>query len=127
MAPLGMRVMMHEKTEHGETWGPHAGEEYYIGISIHHYIFYKVWIMEIRADMISDTIVWFPSSLTIPIPFSVDLTIATLQKITTALANPYTVSPFAPIANVNMQDLQQLSEILSNTTMPMTLICHTQY
>ena len=67
-----MQVMVHKKPDNRETWIPHIVQGWYIGSVIHHYICYKVWIKATRAERISDTIAWFPSTLTMPIQSSAD-------------------------------------------------------
>ena len=93
--------MVHEKPDDSETWTHHTVGGWYIDQTIYHYIYYKVWIKETRAERIVDTIAWFPSSLTMHISSSVDRTIDKPQDLTRALANPYPVSQPTPIADNN--------------------------
>ena len=37
LAPVGMKVIFHKKTESRPTWSPHAVEGWYLGPAMHHY------------------------------------------------------------------------------------------
>ena len=42
--PSGTMVMMHKKTSTRETWVPHTSEALYLGLAIHHYQCYRVYV-----------------------------------------------------------------------------------
>jgi hypothetical protein len=96
LAPPGIRVLVHEKPQNGETWSPHALDEWYIGPALEPYRCYNVWLWDTRHERICETIPWFPTKVTMPLASSADLVMAGIQDIIQALQNPTANSPLAP-------------------------------
>ena len=109
-------------------WYQNMGTSYirgvvYISRPIYQYICYIMWINATRAELIADTIAWFPSNLTIPILSSTDCVIALAQDIIISLEYPYYTSVFVAITNTYSHDIYQLFDIFMNATTTTTPIC----
>jgi len=53
MAPVGMKVVVHEKPMQRGTWDPHGVEGYYLGPAMEHYRCFRTWISHTNAQRIS--------------------------------------------------------------------------
>jgi hypothetical protein len=113
LAPPGIRVLVHEKPQNGETWSPHALDEWYIGPTLELYRCYNVWLWDTRHEQICDTISWFPTKVTMPLASSTDLVMAGIQDIIQALQNQTANSPLAPCTDSQVQALQDLTSLLT--------------
>ena len=66
IAPLGMKVMVHDTPEKRGTWQVHGSVGFYIGRALLHYRCHNVWMKETRATRISNCLAWFPKLLKMP-------------------------------------------------------------
>jgi hypothetical protein len=73
-----------------------------------------VWIWDTRNERVCDTLEWFPSTDTLPLASSVDLIIAAANNIVHALNHPSAGSPLAPLADIEVETLRSIAEILTN-------------
>jgi hypothetical protein len=99
LAPPGTRFPVHEKPSLRGTWSPHAVDRWYLGPAMLHYRYYRVWILETTSERIADTVVWFPTKVSMPKSSSTDAAIAAAQDLTSALLHPSPASPLAPISD----------------------------
>ena len=100
-------MLVHEKPSVRETWAPHAMEGWYLGPAVRHYRCYRVWVNETSAERIADTLVWFPTHVTMPTVSSTDAAKAAARDLITALLHPSAASPLAegyPNTNVTYQN-----------------------
>ena len=61
-----MRVAVFETPKVRETWAPHAIDGWYLGPAFGHYRCFTAWIIETHIEHVSETVVWFPSKVTMP-------------------------------------------------------------
>jgi hypothetical protein len=66
LAPLGTKVLVHEKPADRDTWTPQATKAWYIGPAMESYCCYLVWVWDTQSDRNSDTISWFLTKLVFP-------------------------------------------------------------
>ena len=66
IAPLGMKVLVHDTPEKRGTWQVHGSAGFYIGRALHHYRCHTIWMIESRATRISDCVAWFPTLIKMP-------------------------------------------------------------
>ena len=66
IAPLGTKLLIHEKPETRESWAPHAIDGWYIRPTMQHYRCCRVWATSTNAERIADTIVVYPHNYSIP-------------------------------------------------------------
>ena len=118
IAPLGIRVLAFEPSDKRDTWSPHGLDGWYVGPALDSYRCYRVWITETRALRTTDTIVWFPRYLKMPIASTMDLILAGVKDIRQALLNPSQGSPLSPITDSHVEALRTLTDILSGACRP---------
>ncbi len=61
IAPLGIKVLVHDTPEKRGTWQEHGSAGFYIGRALHHYRCHAIWMIESRATHISDCVAWLPT------------------------------------------------------------------
>ena len=66
IAPLGMKVMVHDTPDKRGTWQVHGKLGYYMGRALSHYRCHTVYMEESRATRISDCLAWFPVTVKMP-------------------------------------------------------------
>jgi hypothetical protein len=114
IAPPGIKVLAHVKSQIRGTWAAHALDGWYLAPAMESYRCYKIWITETRGTRIIDTVTWFPHHVTMPIASSTDIVIAAANDLLTALANPSPDSPLSPLADSEVATLRTLSQVLLN-------------
>jgi hypothetical protein len=66
IAPLGMKVLVHDTPENRGTWQAHGKPGFYTGRALQHYRCHTVWMSDSRATRISDCLSWHPVLLKMP-------------------------------------------------------------
>ena len=66
IAPLGMKVLVHDTPENRGTWQVHGSPGFYIGRAFYHYRCHNVWMKETRALRVSNCLAWFPTLVKMP-------------------------------------------------------------
>ena len=79
-----------------------------------HYRCYTVHMTKTESLRFTDTLTWFPSKIVMPVPTSTDRDIAADNDLTTALLNPSSVSPLAPMDDTARYYLKTLSRLFGN-------------
>ena len=97
LAPPGIRTLVHEKPGQRNSWALHAQPGWYVGPAMDHYRCYTVHMNKTKSLRFTDNLTWFPSKVVIPVPTSTDWAIVAANGLTTALLNPVSVSPLAPM------------------------------
>jgi len=118
LAPPGNRVLVHEKPSLRGTWSPHAVDGWYLGPAMLHYRCNRVWILKTTSERIADTVVWFPTKVSMQKSSSTDAAIKAARDLTNALLHPSPASPLSPISDSQHAVLQQLSTIFIEITDP---------
>jgi hypothetical protein len=117
MAPPGTRIIAHEKPQQRTSRDPHGVDGWYLGPVPDHYRCYRVHINKTKADIIVDTVEFFPANMAMPRTASKDLvTIASLE-LTHALLHPAPAAPFNIIDGAQLEALRQLPAIF-NAALP---------
>jgi len=120
IGPPGTRVIVHNKPSSRGTWAPHGEPAWYVGPAMEHYRNFTVYVPSTNAIRISDTLAWFPQHITMPTASSTDLAIAAAHDLTQALLHPSPPSFFAPLQNIQRDELLQLASIFGTVTSPTT-------
>ena len=113
IAPPGIRVLIHEKSDKRTSWSPHALDGWYIGPALDSYRCYKVWVWETRATRICDTISWFPTKITMPLASANDLILAGVTDIVQALSDPSPGTVLSALTDSHVTALRDLTALLS--------------
>ena len=66
LAPPGTKVVVHSKINNRPSWGSRGREGWYIGPSLHHYRCVKCFMPTTRAEIDSDTVLFFTKSINFP-------------------------------------------------------------
>ena len=61
LAPLGCKVQIHENPHNWFTYAPHSVNGWYLGPSVHHFIWYTCYNIDTGGETTPDTIAFFPS------------------------------------------------------------------
>jgi hypothetical protein len=123
LAPLGTRVIAHEKPDQWDSWDPHGVDGYYLAPALDHYRCYLVHITKTKGTRIVGNVEFFPSKTAMPQTSSKDLTIISALELSNALQNPSPAATFSHIVTAQLQALRQLSEIFS-ADLPSTTTQH---
>jgi Reverse transcriptase (RNA-dependent DNA polymerase) len=113
IAPPGIKVLAHAKTNTRASWATNAFGAWYIGPAFNHYRCHKVWAIRSRESRIVDQVVWFP-----PRPFpkltSADLLRATIEDLMTLLLNPPTETYIGNMEETQRGALIKFTDVLHN-------------
>ena len=66
IAPLGMKILVHDTPEKRGSWQVHGKLGYYVGRALLHYHCHTVYMVDSRATRISDCLAWFPVNIKMP-------------------------------------------------------------
>ena len=67
IAPVGMRIVLHERPGQRATWAPHGVEGFYLGPALEHYRCYRGWVISTQRErVVVDTVAWHPTSVHMP-------------------------------------------------------------
>ena len=80
VAPPGIKVLIHEKSNVRRTWAPHGIEGWYLGPAMEHYRCYRVYASKTGGERVSDTIEFFPQDIPMPGKSSTDRAIVAAEE-----------------------------------------------
>jgi hypothetical protein len=103
IAPLGMKVMVHDTPEKRGTWEVHGKVGYYIGRALQHYRCHSVFMVDSRAIRISDCLAWFPVNVKMPGSSIVEELTAAVEDVRRILTKMST-------SNVDLESRQPMQE-----------------
>ena len=105
LAPLGTRVLIHEKPAQQTSWAPHGQDGWYVGHAPEHYCCYQVYVTATATTCISDTVDFFPKAVTMPCTSSADSATLAAQALIHALLHPAPAAPFDQLGDSQLQAL----------------------
>jgi hypothetical protein len=117
MAPPGTRVIAHEIPQQRASWDPHGVDGWYLVPAPDRYRCFRVHINKTTADIIVDTVEFFPAKVTMPRTASKDMATIAAQELTHAIMHPSFAAPFGIIGGAQLEALPQLATIF-NATLP---------
>jgi hypothetical protein len=112
IAPIGIKVLAHEKPDNRKTWAPHAFEAWYVGPALNHYQCFTVWSKETRQLRIVNSLQWYPQKLAMPIASKVDLLRAAFEDVHHILVSPDIDIPLPLITPTVREELVTMTECL---------------
>jgi len=115
IAPIGVKVIIHEKPNHRESWAPHGVEGWYLGPALRHYRCYRVLAAHTMAERVTDTVAWHPEPFIMPGSSPIAELTAAVNELTEQLADIIT-SP-ASRRTSNPDNDQQHSTIAAITSL----------
>ena len=66
LAPLGTKVIIHEKPKQRASWDPHGKEGWLTGPAMNHYRYFEVAVDNTEGERVSDTIEFLPTKYDMP-------------------------------------------------------------
>ena len=93
IAPIGTRVLIHDKPAVRASWAPHGVPGYYLGPALQQYRAYRVWSTPTNTTRVTDTVAWFPHRLTVPGPSVHETLTSTINNLRTALRDFAATTP----------------------------------
>ena len=131
IAPIGTRVLIHDKSTVRTSWALHGVPGFYLGPALKHpalkhYRSYRVWPTTTNTTRITDTLAWFPHDLTMPGPTPHDILIRTidslqsnLQKFSTTLpALRHAAQPTASLIHNIVENLHDIANMHISADIP---------
>jgi hypothetical protein len=123
MAPLGTRVILHEKLAQRCSWATHSVDGWYIGHAPEHYQCYHIYVTSTAATRYGDAVGLFPAHNKTPRTSSADAAIYAAKDLIHALQHPAPSAPFFPtLGSAQLDALHQLAGIFTRAlpSSPMT-------
>ena len=118
IAPLGMKVLVHDTPEKRGSWHGHGSLGFYTGRALKHYRCHTVWMKESRATRISNCLSWHPVLLKMPgsslieeLTSSVVETQRLLAKIVANPSSAHSTQPVCDDAVTLAADLRSVREL----------------
>jgi hypothetical protein len=111
LAPLGTKVIIHEKPCKPHSWAPHGLDGGYVGHAPEHYRCYKIFVTATAATRVSDTVDFFPRVCQMPRTSSANAAKQAARDLIHALLYPKPAAPFDQLGDQQTQALQQLARI----------------
>jgi len=118
IAPLGMKVLVHDTPEKRSSWQVHGKLGYYIGRALLHYRCHTVYMVDSRATRISDCLAWFPVGVKMPgssvieeLTAAVESVRMALTKLTTTQADPTSRQPLQEAELVLAEQLRAVRQL----------------
>ena len=113
LAPVGNKVIIHEKPTSRPPWSPHGVNGWYLGPAMEHYRCYRVWARDTRSERIADILAWLPALVEMPKTSLADAALIAAQQLTAALRNLSPATSLAPILDEHRTALNQLANIFA--------------
>ena len=113
LAPLGIKIIIHEKPAQRASWDLHGVDGRYLGPAMEHYRCYRVYVTKTRAERIADTVEFPPADIPMPETSSTDRAIKAIEELTHCIKNPAPATPFNNYGDETEEALQQLAEIFT--------------
>ena len=118
IAPLGMKVLVHDTPEKRGSWHGHGSLGFYTGRALKHYRCHTVWMKESRATRTSDCLSWHPVLLKMPGSSLVEeltsAVVETQRLLAKIVANPSSAHSNQPVCDDNAilaADLRSVREL----------------
>lgn len=118
IAPLGMKVLVHDTPEKRGSWHGHGSLGYYTGRALKHYRCHTVWMKESRGTRVSDCLSWHPVLLKMPgsslIEELTSAVVETQRLLAKIAANPSSAHSNQPVPDDNATlaaDLRSVREL----------------
>ena len=106
-------MIIHEKPTVRGTWASHGVKGWYLGTSMNHYRFHRVYVTKTRGGRDSDCVGFFRHNTPLPYNSSSENVIISAHELAYVLNNPAHKAPFFNIGNSQMVAIDQLSDIFS--------------
>ena len=116
LAPAACQVKVYENKATRRSWAYHAKDAYYTRPAMSHYRCYTCYDTTTKAEIVSNTVQFFPKQCPMPATASTDRLVMTLQDLADALNNPHPATPFIEQGTAINTGVRRLLEILTAWT-----------
>ena len=116
VAPPGIQVLIHEKSNVRKTWSLHGVEGWYLGPAMEHYRCYRVIASKTGGEIITDTIQFFPHDIPMPGSSAADRAVEAAIELTDAISNFKHASPLKDMPSPQLAALTKLATIFKIAT-----------
>jgi hypothetical protein len=113
-APLGCKIIAHEKPSQRRTWEHHGQHGYSLGPVMHHYSCQNIYISSIARETIVDTLECFPHNSPMSQLSSTDRLLMTANDMDDALKYHHPEVPFSQVGYDIITTLAQLTRVFKN-------------
>ena len=117
LAPLGTKVIIHEKSTQRASWDPHGKEGWLTEPTLYHYRHFEVAVADTGGQQVSDTIEFLPTKYNTPKTSSEDRITAAIEELSSAIKHPQRRTPSLNGDTTN-NIIQELTEIFQTDTAP---------
>lgn len=94
IAPVGCKVLVHDRTNERASWDNHGSPGFYIDRAPQHYRNYTCYMQKTKQNRISNTVEFFPTHCDIPKVTPMDRLTLILQDLHEAITTPSSSFPF---------------------------------
>ena len=113
LAPVGTKVLVHEKPKQRGSWVDHGIPGWYLGPCLDHYRCYNCYLPTTNGERVSDTVELFPHVAPMPKQSSADQAIQAIRDLIHTIRNPGPASPFPTFGPYHTSTLSQLADIFN--------------
>ena len=111
IAPIGTKVVIHERSADRKSWDPHGKDGFYVGPKMKFYRCYNILVVETGTTRTSDTLAWFPIQCTMPGGSAEEIFSAAIQDLKASINNMANTAPGMmhnkPAVNILAESLTQ--------------------
>ncbi len=112
IAPVGTKVIIHERPKDRKSWDPHGKEGLYTGPALDYYRCYKIFVLATRAERITDTVAWFPKQCIMPGGSALELFTEATKDLSMSIKN---LTNTIPESAHNKNTMHLLANTLAST------------
>ncbi len=120
IAPLGMKVLVHNTPENRGSWEVHGSPGFYIGRALYHYRCHNVWMKDTRAIRVSNCLAWFPTLVKMPGSSHIEELTAAVTDVRNLLRTMDNENPVTQQPGIDRAQVEQLREIRNLFSPPPT-------
>ena len=115
LAPPGMKILIHNKTDKEESWGMRSTEGFYVGSDLSHYRCITGFKADSRREVVTDPVTFIPHKIPVPSMNINDCLHQALDDILDILHHPPDNLPSISAGCATKQAVQQVAEALRQT------------
>jgi hypothetical protein len=113
LAPLGTKVVIHEKTDKHKTWSTHGTDGWYIGPALDHYRCVDCYIPATHSTRIADTVAFIPTVVPILSTSTEDYLRQSVGDIIGLLDDPKSTIPSLSFGDDTQNAIKQIATLLN--------------
>ena len=112
LAPPGIKILIHNKTDKRESWGMRSTEGFYVGPALSHYRCITGFKMDSRREVVTDTVTFVPNKIPVPSMNINDYLHRALDDVIDILHHPHDNLPSLTAGCTTKQAIQKVAQAL---------------